>query len=60
MENAIHLKLASIFSAFIRAFVADGDERSLLDGSELIGELNFRTDRVDCGTDPGGFYEEDL
>lgn len=36
------------------------EERSLLEGSEFIGELNFRTNQFDCGTDPGGFYEDDL
>ena len=36
------------------------EERSLLDGSELLGDMNCRTDHFDCGTDPGGFYEEDL
>ena len=36
------------------------DERSLLDGAELIGDLNFRTGEFDCGTDPGGYYEDDL
>jgi hypothetical protein len=36
------------------------EERSLLEGSEFIGELNFRTNQFDCGADPGGFYEDDL
>ena len=36
------------------------EERSLFDGSELIGEMNHRTNRMDCGLDAGGFYEEDL
>lgn len=38
----------------------DVDERSLLDGSAMTGDMNFRTDRFDCGTDPAGFYEDDL
>lgn len=36
------------------------DERSLLDGSSWTGELNFRTNQFDCGTDPGGLYQDDL
>lgn len=44
----------------IRTFAAEDTERSLLDGSELIGDFNFRTDQFDCGTDPGGYYEDDL
>jgi hypothetical protein len=54
------MKLSTFFRAFIKALAADTDERSLLDGSELIGDYNFRTDRFDCGTDPGGYYEDDL
>jgi len=26
----------------------------------LIGEYNFRTHRLDAGTDPDGWYEEDM
>ena len=26
----------------------------------LIGEYNFRTHRLDAGTDPNGWYEEDM
>ena len=54
------MKFVTLLTAFAKALVTDDDERSLLDGSELTGELNFRTDRFDCGTDPGGFYEDDL
>ena len=36
------------------------DERRLSDGAEGLGDMNFRTNRFDCGTDAGGFYEDDL
>lgn len=35
-------------------------ERSLFDGSEMMGDMNHRTHRMDCGQDAGGFYEDDL
>lgn len=54
------MNLSSLLAKLVEVLLPDSDERSLLDGSELIGELNFRTDRFDCGTDPGGFYEDDL
>lgn len=38
----------------------DGDERALSQGSDLFGEQNFRTGRLDAGSDPDGWYEEDL
>jgi len=42
-------------------FSADDDEdRPLASGSDLFGEHNFRTGNMDSGTDPDGWYEEDL
>lgn len=49
----------SLVSSIVNA-MDDDDDRSLLDGSTLVGDMNFRTDQFDCSTDPGGFYEEDL
>ena len=51
--------IGSALRILFRAPTVD-EERSLLEGSEFIGELNFRTNQFDCGTDPGGFYEDDL
>lgn len=36
------------------------EERPLSEGSELFGEYNFRTEKLDAGTDPYGWYEEDM
>lgn len=54
------MRLSCLLAALVRALESDDAERSLLDGSELIGDFNFRTNQFDCGTDPGGFYEDDL
>jgi hypothetical protein len=35
-------------------------DRRLSDGSELMGEYNFRTSEMDCGSDPIGWYEDDV
>ena len=51
--------IGSVLRNLVVAPVMD-EERSLLEGSEFTGELNFRTNQFDCGTDPGGFYEDDL
>lgn len=59
----------SLFSAIGHIFdqvtngVADETEASPLDrplgdGSEMMGDYNFRTDKIDCGTDPFGWYED--
>ena len=34
------------------------DDRQLID-TDLIGEFNHRTDRLDAGNDPYGWYKED-
>lgn len=36
------------------------DDQPHTDGSKLIGDYNFRTGRMDCGTDAYGWYEDDL
>ena len=35
-------------------------ERPLNNGSDLIGDHNFRTGRADSGNDPIGWYEDDF
>lgn len=38
----------------------ESEDRPLGDGSDRFGDHNFRTGRMDSGTDPDGWYEEDL
>jgi len=38
----------------------ESDDRPLGEGSDRFGEHNLRTGRMDSGTDPDGWYEEDL
>lgn len=38
----------------------ESEDRSLENGSDLLGEHNFRTGKMDAGADPDGWYEEDL
>ena len=38
----------------------DTDDKAQGDGSNLFGEHNFRTGQADSGTDPDGWYEEDM
>ncbi len=54
------MSLKEVFQNLLAALATDDEQRSLLEGSSLTGEMNFRTDRFDCGTDPAGFYEDDL
>jgi hypothetical protein len=42
---------------FASAEVRQDDERQLHD-SDLSGELNYRTGRLDAGTDPYGWYDD--
>ena len=35
-------------------------EPPLSDGCELFGEYNFRTSKMDRGSDPIGWYEDDV
>ena len=38
----------------------ESDDRPLGEGSGRFGEHNFRSGRMDSGTDPDGWYEDDL
>lgn len=61
--NAFKATAALFITAVSILFSADDDEceeRPLGDGSERFGEHNFRTGSMDSGTDPDGWYEEDL
>ena len=43
---------------FASADIEQNDDRQLHD-SDLSGELNHRTGRLDSGTDPYGWYDRD-
>ncbi|MCP5417443.1 MAG: hypothetical protein H6965_10150 [Chromatiaceae bacterium] len=49
--------LLAIFGAAL-AVETRNDERQLYD-TDLIGEYNHRTGRLDAGNDPYGWYDED-
>jgi len=46
-----------LFELFVSPDVQHDDERRLHD-SDLSGELNHRTGRLDAGTDPYGWYDD--
>jgi len=47
-----------LLELFASAEIRHDEERRLHD-SDLSGELNHRTGRMDAGTDPYGWYDED-
>ena len=65
-NNSIPRSLANTAGWFLRRLVdgIDSDalpnDRPQLDGSDLMGDYNFRTGRMDCGVDPYGWYEDDV
>ena len=56
--NPLHW-IATVLECLVAKDGSD-EERSLFDGSDMIGDMNHRTHRMDCGQDAGGFYEDDL
>ena len=50
--------LGTLRDIFASVDVEQDDDRQLHD-SELSGELNHRTGRLDSGTDPYGWYDRD-
>ena len=64
--GSISRSLTNALGRFLRRVADDldsdssHDDRPQLDGSDLMGDYNFRTGRMDCGVDPYGWYEEDV
>lgn len=59
------IKAAGVFLGTIVGVLASTDDsetrdRAQGDGSDLTGDYNFRTRKYDNGTDPYGWYEDDL
>jgi len=42
------------------AAACEPSKRAQHEGTDLIGEYNFRTNKIDAGADPYGWYEEDM
>jgi len=49
--------VAALIDIVTASEVQDDDDRRLHD-SDLIGEMNYRTGRIDSGTDPYGWYDD--
>lgn len=61
----LFIKAGGVFLGMIVSMLASADDtetsdRPQGDGSDLFGDYNFRTGRFDAGTDPNGWYEEDM
>ncbi len=52
--------LGTIIGVLASADDSETSDRPQGDGSDLFGEHNFRTGRADSGSDPDGWYEDDM
>ena len=56
--------VTACFGVLQEAFASEENQEEqdsqLMQDADLIGEYNFRTNRLDAGTDPNGWYEEDM
>jgi len=52
--------LWKIIGFFAAATEPGASRRSHTESSDLIGNYNFRTGKMDAGTDPNGWYEDDM
>ncbi|MDZ7753235.1 MAG: hypothetical protein U5S82_16665 [Gammaproteobacteria bacterium] len=51
--------LFGIFREILTSAELETDHKSRLHDSDLMGEYNHRTGRLDAGVDPYGWYDED-
>jgi hypothetical protein len=59
------IKAGGVFLGAVVGVLASTDDSETSDrpqseGSDMFGDYNFRTGRFDAGTDPDGWYEEDM
>jgi len=52
--------LTTVVGFLLGADDENGETNPQESGSDLFGEYNFRTGNMDSGSDPDGWYEEDL
>jgi hypothetical protein len=66
--TAVKASFLFLINAIVFFFVPDDEDqlqgsppngRRLDEGAEFIGEYNFRTGKMDLGTDPAGWYEDE-
>ena len=60
LGSTVRQILRAVADSLVTGTESSSLDRPLSDGSELIGDYNFRTGKLDCGTDPNGWYEDDL
>ena len=58
LANTVRQILHSVADSHVTGTESSPLERPLGDGSEMMGDYNFRTGKIDCGTDPFGWYED--
>lgn len=52
--------VGQIVGLLVSSIKPETNDRPQGDGSDMFGDYNFRTGRFDAGTDPNGWYEEDM
>ena len=57
---AVMIKLVFGFASFLASSADTSEEEDNAEEDYLTGVYNFRTRKYDNGTDPYGWYEEDL
>ena len=60
MTKAGAIFVGQIMGLLISAAKPEPSDRPQGDGSDMFGDYNFRKGRFDAGTDPNGWYEDDL
>jgi hypothetical protein len=60
ISDAVSRIFCSVIHSIASGFDQSVNSRPLADGSELVGDYNFRTHKMDSGADPYGWYEDDL
>ena len=51
--------IREVTSLIVTAAEPEANKRPQTESSDLVGDYNSRTGKLDAGTDPNGWYEDD-
>ena len=60
LAKSVHGLLHLVADSLVTGTESSSIERPLSEGSEMVGHYNYRTRTLDCGSDPIGWYDDNV
>ncbi len=60
LAKSVRRLLHLVAESLVTGTESSSMDRPLSEGSEMVGHYNHRTSSLDCGSDPIGWYDDDI